>query len=553
MTIKTDLLMPNAALALAELIVLGVLAWVLIRLARVLIAALGTVETADGGRLLSEERREQLTAYATRTIKLLAGLAALGVVAYHVWVTALGYNSVDLLVQALVSQPALAPRALAATVAQIVGILVLLRLLSWVGAHIRDWIVARLKAARVVRVADARIDVLGSHFTHLITASLWMAGGLMLASVLNLPDDVIYWVSFVLSLAVIWSLVRLISDSLDVAVDAIHEGLPPPVTEDERGRRQLARIVGSVKSALRWSVYVAAGAQVLRTAPLGQAAYEVSSNIIRAAGIIVLAQLVLAAGMAIVARLAAGAETDTEAVRQRRQTMLPLISSLLRYVVYFVAGVMALQTLGVDVTAILAGAGIAGLAIGFGAQHLVQDVIAGFFTLFDAEYMVGDYVELAGQEGTVEAITLRETSVRRRDGALAIIPNGQIQEVINYSKRFVRAVVDVGVSYEGDLKRALDVLEQIGQTAGDDIPEITGPPVVRVVAFNASDVGLRLSVPVRPGKHWDVACELRRRVKVTFDEQGVEIPFSRHVVILQTPEGEAVRELPVRLVDDRGA
>jgi len=552
-SVKTALLMPNAALALAELIVLGALAWLLIRIARVLVRGLGEVPTATGECLLEEGSRELLSEHITRTIKLLAGIAAIGVVAYNAWVTALGYSSADLLTQATVGNPALAPRALAITAAQIIGILVLLRLLSWLGAKLRAWIVARLKSAAVVRVADTRVDMLGCHFAHLITAALWLVGGLMIASVLDLPDTAVYWLSFVLSLAVILALVRLISDSLDAAVDAIHEGLPPPATADDRGRRQVARIVGSVKGALRWSVYIAAGAHVLRTAPLGRAAYNLSSSIIRAAGIIVLAQLVLAAGMAVIARLAAGSASDTEAVRQRRETMLPLISSLLRYVVYFVAGVMALQMLGVDVTAILAGAGIAGLAIGFGAQSLVQDIIAGFFTLFDAEYMVGDYVEVAGTEGTVEAITLRETSVRRRDGALAIIPNGEIKQVINYSKRFVRAVVDVGVSYEGDLERALAVLEQVGRDAGADIPDITGPPGLRVRDFNDSDIGLRMSVPVRPGMHWDVACELRRRVKLAFDEQSIEIPFSRHVVILQTPEGEPVRELPVRLVDDRRA
>jgi len=369
----------------------------------------------------------------------------------------------------------------------------------------------------------------------------------------NAPDRVIYWVSFIFSLAVIWGLVHLISDSLDAAVDAIYEGLM--VSQRlarwlEHDESRIPRVVGSLKVALRWGVYVGAAAYVIRSAPLDTQAYDITTKLLKAAAILIAAQLALAVAMVIITRLSVGQETDSALVIRRRETMLPLIGSMLRYVLYFVAGVMALQTVGVNVTAILAGAGVAGLAIGFGAQSLVQDVISGFFALFEGVYMVGDYVEMAGIEGTVESITLRTTSIRARDGRLHNVPNGQIKEITNYSKSYVNAVVDVGVSYEGDLEKAISVLKGVGDTALGDIADVTGEARVRVIDFGASDVTLRLIVPVLPGRHWDVSCELRRRVKLSFDAQGVEIPFSRHVVILQTPEGEAVRELPVRLVSD---
>lgn len=550
---SAQVLMPNAALALAELIVLGVLAWVLIRVVRAALRLAGELLTpAERAGPLPPEQAERLGDYVARAVKLVGGLAAFGVVAYNGWLTAGGHDGVDLLVTQVFQNRSLTLRGVAVAAGQIVAILILLKLLAILGARAQVWLVEHLKGARVVRVSDERVDLLGGHFAHLVTAVLWLAGGLLIAGVLNLPDSAVYWISFALSLVVVWTLVRLISDSLDAAVDAVRESLPAAEVEDQRAQRRAQRVVTSIKSALRWAVYVAAGAYVLRTAPLGAEAYGWSSAVVKAAAVIVVAQLALALGTAVIGRLTM-ARDDTEAERQRRETMLPLVNSILRYVVYFVAGVMALQTLGVNVTAILAGAGIAGLAIGFGAQSLVQDVLSGFFILFEGEYLVGDFVEIGDAEGTVEAVTLRATSLRRRDGALALVPNGEVKQVVNYSKGFVRAVVDVGVSYEGDLERALAVLEQVGTSAGDDIDDITGPPGARVVAFNASDVGLRMSVPVRPGKHWDVACELRRRVKLAFDQQGVEIPFSRHVVILQTPEGEPVRELPVRLVDDRGA
>lgn len=547
-----ELLLPNAALALAELIVLGAISWVAIRVTRLVLNALAQMEPVEGRPLMGEQRRDDLAAHLVRYIKFLSGLGALAIVGYNVWLTAAGFSGPDLIVEHLAH---ISPRQAWLATGEIVALLVLLRLLSWLGQQFRGWVVDRLKAAEVVRVADERVETLGAHLRHLIDAALWLAGAVVTVSVLELSDTTAYWVRFVFSLPVIWALVRLISDSLDVAIDAIHEGLR---TSDRagghtRGQQQVYQILGSVKFALRWSVYVAAAAYLIHAAPLGPAAFEFSNNLIRAVTIVVIAQIVLAFGMAVLSHIAAGAEGDPATVRQRRETMMPLLASALRYVIYFIAIVMVLHEFNVDVRAILAGAGIAGIALGFGAQSLVQDVIAGFFTLFDAEYMVGDYIAVGDVEGTVEAITLRETSIRRRDGALAIIPNGQINEVINYSKRYVRAVVDVGVSYEGDLDHAVRVLEEIGRDARKEIADITGPPTVRVVGFNASDIGLRLSVPVRAGRHWDVACQLRHKIKVTFDAEGVEIPFSRHVVILQTADGEPIQELPIRLVDDRGA
>ncbi|MGC9317948.1 MAG: mechanosensitive ion channel family protein [Armatimonadota bacterium] len=545
---STELLMPNAALTLAELIILGVVSWLAVRLSRLVLTALSRMEPVEGRHMIGDERREQVADQLGRYISILAGLGAIGVVGYNAWLTAMGHSGPELIMREV---SGVSPRQVAICAAEIAAILVLLKLLSWLGGQFRDWAVERLKAAPTVRVEESRLETLGTNLQHLIEAALWYAGATLIAGALNLPGDAAYWIGFIFSLAVVWGLVRLISDALDVAIDAIYEGLrrDEGAALEDSSRRQVRRILDSIKSMLRWSVYVAAAAYVIRTAPLGAAAFEFSNNLIRAVGIIILAQLALAVAMGVMARLAVGDEEDSRTIRQRRETMLPLLGSLLRYVIYFVAGVMAVQQMGVDITAILAGAGIAGLAIGFGAQSLVQDVISGFFTLFEGEYMVGDFVEIGGIDGTVEALTLRQTSIRRRNGSLAILPNGQINEVINYSKRFVKAVVDVGVAYEGDLNRALGVLEEIARDARNDIPEITGPPTTRVLGFNASDVGVRLVVPVEPGKHWDVACELRRRVKVTFDEEGVEIPFARQVIILQTADGRPLDELPVRLIE----
>jgi len=555
MQVTPELLMPNAALTLAELVVLGIVSWVLSRLGGLVIGALAQLEVSEGKLLMGEERVATVRRQWGRAVKLVGGIGALAVVGYNAWLTVAGYNAPELVVEQVTRRPPPSAQDVAARAGQLLGTLILLKLLAWLAAQFREWMVERLIAAEVVRVADERVERIGEHLMALVRAGLWLLGAILVMGILNAPEATVYWVGFAFTLGVVWGLVRLISDSLEAAIEAIYQGLMISQRVGEwasEAQQEMTRLVQALKFALRWAVYIGAAAYVVRSAPLGAQAYGVATQVMQAAGIIVGSQVLLAVAMVVIAGLGRDEETDGTIAARRRETMLPMVGSLLRYAVYFIAGVMALQVLGVDVTAILAGAGIVGLAIGFGAQSLVQDIISGFFILFEGCYMVGDWIEVAGQEGTVEAITLRTTSVRARDGRLHIVPNGEIKEIANYSKQYVNAVVDVGVSYEGDLEKALGVLEQIGLDAERDISEVTGPPETRVRDFGGSEIALRLIVPVEPGRHRGVASELRRRIKASFDAQRVEIPFARQVVILQTPEGEAVRELPVRLLGGDG-
>ncbi len=532
---SAQVLMPNAALALAELVVLGAVAWLLIRAVRGALRLTGELLTpVEGAGPLSPEQAERLGDHVARTVKLAGGLTAFGVVAYNAWLTAGGHDGLDLLVTQVFLSRKLTLRSVGLAAAQIVAILVLLRLLAALGSRARAALVNRLKAARAVRVTDERVDLLGEHFGHLVTAVLGLAGGLLIAGVLSLPDAAVYWISFTLSLVVVWTLVRLISDSLDAAVDAIRESLPAAEVEDHRAQRRIQRVVGSAKSALRWAVYVAAGAYVLRTAPLGAEAYGWSSSIVRAAAVIVVAQLALAVGTALIGRLTL-ARDDTDAERQRRETMLPLVNSILRYVVYFVAGIMALQTLGVNVTAILAGAGIAGLAIGFGAQSLVKDIVAGLFILLEDQYRKGDVVKVAGVSGLVEDVNLRRTILRDMDGTVHNVPNGEIKIASNLTRDWSRVNLDVTVAYDTDLDRAVAVVNQVGaELAADPYygPLIMEPPkVLRLESFEESGMRLKVLGMTRPMKQWEVAGELRWRIKRAFDAEGIQIPFPHRVIV----------------------
>ena len=204
----------------------------------------------------------------------------------------------------------------------------------------------------------------------------------------------------------------------------------------------------------------------------------------------------------------------------RLRTLASILTSLTRWMVGFVAAVIVLRELGVDVMAILVSAGVLGLAIGFGAQALIRDIITGFFLLFEGLIRVGDVVQVGTSTGTVESIGLRVMTLRLDDGALRVIPNGQLSEFSTYSAGGARAVVDVPVARDVPLDRALALLEEVGTTwaretgAALDRPEVPG-----IMGFSGGDVVLRLAVRVAPERRLAAEAELRRRIKTAFDRQ----------------------------------
>ncbi len=221
---------------------------------------------------------------------------------------------------------------------------------------------------------------------------------------------------------------------------------------------------------------------------------------------------------------------DTEDKRLR--TLAVLLKSVLRYIVYFAALLQVLVVLGVDTTSFLAGAGILGLAVGFGAQSLVKDVITGFFLLFEDQFSIGEYVEMAHVAGTVEEMGLRSTKIRDLSGVLHTIPNGSITTTSNWSRGNMRALVEVSVAYEEDVEEVLQILENVCQKMAQEMDMIKeGPRVLGVSKLGESEVSILVWAKTTPMNQWSVEREIRKRVKQAFDEAGVEIPYPRRVLV----------------------
>ena len=219
---------------------------------------------------------------------------------------------------------------------------------------------------------------------------------------------------------------------------------------------------------------------------------------------------------------------------KRARTLSRLVQNALTAGIVVIAALMMLRELRVDITPILTSAGILGLAVGFGAQTLVKDLIAGFFLTFENQVRVGDVATINGTGGLVEVINLRTIVLRDITGAVHVFPNGSIERLSNLTKDFSYYVIDVGVAYNEDPDEVAEVLRGIGRELQADPqhgPNILEPlEVLGVDAFEESQVTLKMRIKTLPLKQWEVGREMRRRIKKTFAAKGIEIPF-RHVAV----------------------
>ena len=214
----------------------------------------------------------------------------------------------------------------------------------------------------------------------------------------------------------------------------------------------------------------------------------------------------------------------------QRETLRSLTTSVFNYIMYFLIATIALGVFGVNVTSMIAVAGVGGIAIGFGAQTLVKDVISGIFLWVEGNITVGDIVEVNGLSGEVEAIALRTTSIRHFSGNLYVIPNGDIRTVTNMTRTFKRAIVDIRLPYEEKLEDLLAILEDEMQAAGKAIEGFTETPqVMGVLSFETDCIIVRLSALCPVKENWRIERELRKRVKNRFDKEGIQMPHIRKI------------------------
>jgi small conductance mechanosensitive channel len=218
-----------------------------------------------------------------------------------------------------------------------------------------------------------------------------------------------------------------------------------------------------------------------------------------------------------------------EGVKKRTDTLTSIFTGGMKLVILTMVAFTILSELDIDIGLILAGLGIAGIAVGFGAQYLIRDLIAGIFVIMENQYRVGDVAKIADIAGLVEEINLRKTVLRDLDGIVHHVPNGEIRVASNYTRHFSRVNLDVSVAYGTNLDHAIEVLNRVGQELAADenwSPLIkSAPQVLRVNNLGDSGIDIKVLGDVKPLQQWAVTGELRKRIKKAFDEESIEIPW----------------------------
>ncbi len=226
--------------------------------------------------------------------------------------------------------------------------------------------------------------------------------------------------------------------------------------------------------------------------------------------------------------------TTMNAREKRAATLGKVIRNTIRVAAWVIALLLILREIGIDIAPMLAGVGIAGIAIGFGAQSLVRDIVAGLFILVENQFDVGDVVRVAGVAGKVEKITLRSTTLRDSEGKVHIIPNGKMDVVTNMTRTFSKFVIDIGVAYEEDVDEVMTVIKKVGDEMNADAEigsKIIGPfEVLGVQDLADSAVVIRAQFTTKPIEQWGIGREFRRRIKKAFDERGISIPFPQRTL-----------------------
>lgn len=267
------------------------------------------------------------------------------------------------------------------------------------------------------------------------------------------------------------------------------------------------------------AVYVTAGSLCIRELEFIAVIADFGPRLVECIGIF-FGTRVLIELLYVLINEAFGMYSEEHAQDQKGQTLVPLLQSICQYTLYFGSGVIMLGVLGVDTRPILAGAGILGLAGGLGAQSLVTDVVSGFFILFENQYLVGDYVKIGDASGRVETVSIRCTQIRDEQGRLHIIPNGQVKAVINFSKGYVYAEVDLKLPASTNLEDVYHAMTEAGRRLRQTRKEVLGDTVIKgLVDLTPSDLTVRAATRVQPGTHQAMQNEYRRLLKEVFEEQ----------------------------------
>jgi small conductance mechanosensitive channel len=411
----------------------------------------------------------------------------------------------------------------------------------------------RVAAIEAIRTSDKQVRMFFGTLAAIVQNGLWALAAGLSARALGLPDVVAGVIFVGLRVYLIIAMGRLIISVLGTVIntlDALSERYIKS-SQLDAVYTQMQQMLPLFNRTLEFVIYIGAFTLALSQIEQLEQLARYGTIALQLIGIFFLSRVAVEVVHVLLDRFFLVREDHlTDAQWQQRLTFTPLIKSASRYGVYFTAILLALVSLGFDIGPILVGLGGIGLVLGLAAQPVTTDLISGLFILFENLFLVGDYIETGNARGTVESIDVRTTRIRDPDGQLHLVRNGQIGDIVNYSKGYVYAVVIVNVAEDVDLDRAFAVIEVTGRVLNDANDDMLEATIVQGIEEFGDDVlVLRTLTRVRPGKHQQVARELRRAIKQAFDEAGIAMsaPASHVAQVVLSPtalQGVARQERP---------
>jgi small conductance mechanosensitive channel len=399
------------------------------------------------------------------------------------------------------------------------------------------------KAYEQIKANDESIEIAFQALDTIQQKALWLAYAYATAHFLKLPAMTGAFLLIILKIYLYISIGLLVVKATTAAIDSL-DALSTKYQRDDNLLRyydHLRGLVPLMRRCLEYIIYIIVATLVSMQVEFIARFAEYGPRAVQVIGIFFLSRVAVEVIYLFIDNFILKTKDISGEVLQRHLTLIPLIKSLFKYIIYFVAFVLILKTFHLNPTPILAGAGIVGVVVGLGAQPLINDLVSGFFIIFENLFLVGDYIETGGASGIVEAIDIRTTRLRHTNGQLYILRNGQINEIVNYSKKYIYAVVEVGVAYDSDLNQVYATLEEVGKKIKEENPDVLEPTQVRGLKdFGESELTIRTTTKVKPGAHMAVSYDLRKRIKEAFDHDNIEIPFPRRVVIVKNNDANPV-------------
>ncbi|MCL2934063.1 MAG: mechanosensitive ion channel family protein [Trichodesmium sp. MAG_R03] len=418
-------------------------------------------------------------------------------------------------------------------VIKILGILILIK---WSIPYINKsitWLKEWTKKFEKITSNDASIEVLFEFFKSNFNKIVWLLFITISAQIMLLPAVIIKYLYISLQIYMIIIVGLLLIKANTTIIDTF-DALSKKYSDKRNILRiydRLSKLIPLAKRCFEYKIYVATATLAFQQVDVIAYLVPYGTKFIKVIGIILISRIVQEIGQLILEQVLLDKGDTDDVSQQRRKTFFPLFKSCIKYLIYFGTGIVILYAIGIDPTPILAGVGIIGFAVGIGAQSLVEDIVAGFFILFENYYLVGDFVEINGIHGIVTGIELRTTRIKHEDKNY-IIHNRDVKDIVSYPS-FGNAVIMLKIPYQVKMSQVHEIIEKVGNKLIEKYStDIIEPTMVEgIEEFSDHQILIEIVTQVKSGKHLMIQKVLGLMIKQAFEEENIELTAVNHVTL----------------------